>query len=524
MSEETWATIAQLDAVTASVQANADAIMSLEGVVSTNANDADAAWLILCGALVFFMQAGFAMLEAGIVHPKNMTNILFKNICDASIAAICFWLVGYGFAYGDSEGGFIGKTNFGLDLIYNGVGEGGSDGWHGWFFQWAFTGACATIVAGSVAERTTISAYFIYSVVLSSFIYPVIVHWVWGSGWLSAWGALNGPIFSGNPATSNGFIDFAGSGVVHMVGGWCGLMGAIIVGPRIGRFDPDTGKVNELYSGNSALQALGTFILWFGWYGFNCGSTLAMSGGMGNIAGKVAVNTTISAACATMTSVFLGYAIEGHWDISMGLNGALAGLVSITAPCPVVDPWMAFIIGFVAACVLHAGHYLILMAKIDDPCDACVVHGFCGVWGCWAVGIFCTDKNIMYGGYPGGNDACGRAEQFGVQIVGTIVIIVWVVFTGGLLFLGISYTVGMRVSSDTEEVGMDASEHGFFDELDRNKAAPPTAAPTAPHQQAQVQMMPLQPQMVAYPQVQQQQYGQMAYAQPQYAQTMQYAQ
>jgi len=446
----------------------------------------------LAGALVFFMQAGFAMLEAGIVHPKNMTNILFKNICDASIAAICFWLLGYGFAYGDSEGGFIGKTNFALQDINN---ENG--GWHSWFFQWAFTGACATIVAGSVAERTTISAYFVYSVVLSSFIYPVVVHWGWGTGWLSAWGAVNGPIFTGT-SESNGFVDFAGSGIVHMVGGFSGLMGAIVVGPRLGRFDPDTGKAVELYSGNPSLQALGTFILWFGWYGFNCGSTLMMSAGAGALAGKVALNTTISAAAATMTSVFLGYAIEGHWNIAMGLNGALAGLVGITAPCSVVNPWMALIIGMVAAIVLHAGHYLLFWAKIDDPCDACVVHGFCGMWGCWAVGIFCTDENIRYAAYPNVNNACGRAEQFGVQVVGSLVIMVWVIATAGLLFLAIKYTVGMRVDEETERVGLDRSEHGMFDEMLKINQAPV--------QQIPMQAMPFPQQSVQYPQ--------MSYGQP----------
>jgi Amt family ammonium transporter len=416
---------------------------------------------------VFFMQAGFAMLEAGIVHPKNMTNILFKNICDASIAALCFWIVGYGFAYGESAGGFIGKDNFALWKFDNATPE-----WHSWFFQWAFTGACATIVAGSVAERTTISAYFVYSVVLSSFIYPVVVHWGWGTGWLSAWGAVNGPIFTGSTEFSNGFIDFAGSGIVHMVGGFSGLMGAIVVGPRLGRFDPDTGKAVELYSGNAALQALGTFILWFGWYGFNCGSTLAMSGGVGPVAGKVAINTTLSAATATMTSVFLGYAIEGHWNIAMGLNGALAGLVGITAPCSVVNPWMAFLIGFVSALILHGGHYLLLMAKIDDPCDAAVVHGFCGMWGCWAAGIFCTDENVTFAGYPNYsedasgaktyNNACGRAEQFGVQVVASLAIASWTIVMSGLLFFVISKTVGMRVDREVEEAGLDRSEHGFL--------------------------------------------------------------
>jgi Amt family ammonium transporter len=318
------------------------------------------------------MQAGFAMLEAGIVHPKNATNILFKNMIDASLAALGFWLLGYGFAYGTTEGGFIGKDTFAIgesEQINN-----TDHGWQGWFFQWAFAGAAATIVAGSVCERTKIEAYFIYSIVLTIFIYPVVVHWGWGSGFLSAWGAVDGPLF--DKKDDNGMIDFAGSGVVHMVGGVSGLMGAIVVGPRKGRFV--NGEVVELYEGNKILQSLGTFILWFGWYGFNCGSTLALTGGMANLAGKVAVTTTIAAASGAITATFLSKIVSGHYDISMGLNGILAALVSITANCSVVSPWHSILIGTIGAMIFFGGHYLLLACKIDDPCDACIVHGLCG--------------------------------------------------------------------------------------------------------------------------------------------------
>ncbi|EKX32727.1 ammonium transporter [Guillardia theta CCMP2712] len=427
--------------------------------------------LSYAGALVFFMQAGFAMLEAGIVHPKNTINILFKNMIDASIAAIGFWLIGYGFAYGKDSGGFIGGSNFALDEVYNKAGgctkaSDGSwscspDGWESWFFQWAFTGAAATIVAGSVCERTKIGAYFVYSIIITAFIYPVVVHWVWGTGWLSAWGAYGDnprPLFTGN-TNSNGMIDFAGSGVVHMVGGFSGLMGAIVVGPRIGRFNAD-GTVNELYAGNKTLQSLGAFILWFGWYGFNCGSTLAISGGLGQVAGKVAVNTTIAAAAGAIGATFITFIFEGHYDISMGLNGLLAGLVGVTANCSVVNPWAALIIGLVASLILYLGHYLLLKLKIDDPCDACIVHGFCGMWGVWSAGIFCSDGNIQYAGYPNVNNACARGEQFGVQIVGSLVVAAWVMGTAGMTFLAIDKTIGMRVSEDIEHAGLDASEHG----------------------------------------------------------------
>jgi Amt family ammonium transporter len=442
-----------------------EAIQAGYDMSAANARDMDIAWLVLCGALVFFMQGGFAMLTAGLVHPKNVTNILFKNMMDASIAALCFWSIGYMIAYGEDSGGFIGtKHNFFLDQIYNNAGAGGSDGWEGWFFQWAFAGACATIVAGSVAERTKIEAYFIYSIILTGFIYPVVVHWGWGSGFLSAWGAYPDaegnarPIFT-RDERSNGMIDFAGSGIVHMVGGFSGFMGAIVVGPRKGRFID--GKVNQLYPGNHALQALGVFILWFGWYGFNCGSTLMISANAANVAGKVAVTTTIAAATGCITATLTSRVMTGHYDISTGLNGILAGLVSITANCSVVNPWHAFVIGMVGAWLLILGSKLLLILKVDDPCDACVVHGFCGVWGLWATGLFCTDGNVQYAAYPNTNSACKRFEQFGVQVVGSLVIIAWTCATTGLLFMGIKYTVGMRVDSEIEELGLDASEHGL---------------------------------------------------------------
>jgi len=417
------------------------------------------------------MQAGFAMLEAGIVHPKNVTNILFKNMIDASLAAFIFWAVGYGLAYGPTAGGFIGTSYFGIGTHTNDVFNDtpddptdGSDGWEMFFIQWAFVAKAVSIVAGSVAERTALHAYFIYSSVFTLFIYPVVAHWVWGQGFLSAWGAMPDedgnarPLFT-RTAESNGIIDFAGCGVVHMVGGFTGLVGAIVVGPRSGRFAFD-GTVNELYSGNKTLQALGTFILWFGWYGFNAGSTLGLSGNLANVAGKVVVNTTLAGAMGGIVSTFLGKMIFGIYDISMGLNGVLAGLVSITANCQAVAPWHAIIIGSIGAILLIAGHFLLKKLRIDDPCDAAVVHGICGTWGLWAAGIFCTDYNVQYAGYPNVNTACASGEQFGVQVVGSLVIFVWTIGTSALMFLGIKYSLGMRIAADAEDIGLDASEHG----------------------------------------------------------------
>eukprot|EP00281_Chroomonas_sp_CCMP1168_P019824 CAMPEP_0206227008 /NCGR_PEP_ID=MMETSP0047_2-20121206/8395_1 /ASSEMBLY_ACC=CAM_ASM_000192 /TAXON_ID=195065 /ORGANISM="Chroomonas mesostigmatica_cf, Strain CCMP1168" /LENGTH=498 /DNA_ID=CAMNT_0053650133 /DNA_START=15 /DNA_END=1511 /DNA_ORIENTATION=+ len=454
----TLAQVAALEAKVAMLEAKID-----EDVGATN-RDMDIGWLVVCGALVFFMQAGFAMLEAGCVGKKNVINILFKNILDASIAAFCFVFVGYGFAYGETAGGFIGTTNFALVDIYNGAGGGASDGWVEWFFQWAFAGAAATIVSGSVAERTKLEAYFVYSAVISLWIYPVVVHWGWGTGWLSAWGArpdADGnarPILKGN-SESNGMIDFAGSGIVHMVGGCSGLMGAVFVGPRNGRFHPETGKPNPTPGHNSALMALGTSILWFGWYGFNCGSTLVLAGAA-NVAGKVAVTTTISAASGCMVATILTRLIEKHFDIGVALNGILAGLVGITAGCSVVDPWMAFLIGAIAAVIYYIAHHALLRLGVDDPLDAFPIHGCCGFWGLLAVGIFCTDNNVQYAGYPNVNTACGSGEQFAVQLIGGLVIASWAVFNSGVTFAIIKYTMGIRVGADIEHEGLDVSEHG----------------------------------------------------------------
>jgi len=455
-----------IDDLTTRVTAAEAAAQAAQDTADAITRSADTSWLVMSGAMVFFMQAGFGMLEAGAVSRKNVVNILFKNVLDGAVAAIGFWLIGYGIAFGETAGGFIGTTNFGAVEIFNAGSHlsEGVDGWQFWFFQWTFAGTAATIVSGSVAERTKLEAYIIFSIVLTAFVYPVVVHWVWASGFLSAWGAIPDadgnarPIFAGND-TSNGVIDFAGSGVCHMVGGWCGLIGALTVGPRLDRFDRE-GKANSMPYYNTTLMALGTFILWFGWYGFNCGSTLAVSGNLANLAGKVAMTTTIAGATSCLTCVILTRILEGHFDVGMGLNGILAGLVSITAGCSVVDPWMAFIIGLVGGHIYYFAHYLLLRLRIDDPLDAFPIHGLCGMWAMFAVGIFCTDANVQYAGYPNVNDACARGEQFGVQVVGVIIIIAWSVACASALFLGMKYTMGIRVSEVIEKQGLDISEHG----------------------------------------------------------------
>jgi len=301
----------------------------------------DTAWLLIAAFLVFFMQAGFAMLEAGFVRSKNVANILMKNVLDVSVGAIAFWAVGWGLAYGfsgDATNGFVGTGQFFLV---------GFDDWPSWIFQFAFAGVAATIVSGAMAERTAFRAYLFYTVFITAFIYPVVVHWAWdGNGWLSA--------FKDDPIGTNGYIDFAGSSVVHVVGGFAGLMGAIFVGPRIGKFGKD-GSINPIPGHSISLAALGVFILWFGWYGFNPGSTLGLTGGFAALAAKVAVNTTLAAGAGAVGATFLSRLRTSKYDMGLTLNGALGGLVGITAPAAVVDPWAAVAIGFIAAPIVIFG-------------------------------------------------------------------------------------------------------------------------------------------------------------------------
>ncbi len=409
----------------------------------------DTAWLLIAAFLVFLMQAGFAMLEAGFVRSKNVANILMKNILDVSAGALAFWAVGWGLAYGfsgDATNGFVGTGHFFLV---------GFDDWASWIFQFAFAATAATIVSGAMAERTAFRAYLFYSVFITAIIYPVVVHWAWdGNGWLSA--------FASNPIGTNGYLDFAGSGVVHMVGGFAGLMGAIIVGPRIGKYGKD-GSINPIPGHSISLAALGVFILWFGWYGFNPGSTLGLTGGFAALAAKVAVNTTLAAGASAVGCAFLSRTRVHNFDIGLTLNGALGGLVAITAPCAVVDPWAAVVIGFIAAPIVILGTEGLDRLKIDDPVGAVAVHGFNGVWGVLAVGLFASKSGIAeayvasdsYGLLLGGG-----AEQLGIQALGVAAIAGWTMVTSGIMFLIIKYTIGLRVSPEEEERGLDLGEHG----------------------------------------------------------------
>jgi len=405
-------------------------------------------FLFIAAALVFFMQAGFAMLTAGLTRSKNTTNILFKNLMDFVMCSIAFWAVGWGIAYGTSANGFIGTDQF---FLANVTAEGEVPVLASWFFQVVFAGTAATIVAGAMAERTKFVAYLVYSFIISLFIYPVVVHWVWsGAGWLNT--------YSGSTEGNWGFTDFAGSTVVHSVGGWASLVGAMILGPRLGRFGPD-GKPRVIPGHNMSLAALGTFILWLGWFGFNPGSQLAIaSQGDADAVALVAVTTNLAAAAGALGALFTAWLRYGKPDLGQTLNGVLGGLVAITAGCAYVDPLSAIIIGFIAGPVVVFSAELLEKLKIDDPVGAVPVHLFSGIWGTLAVGLFASvpgntgTTGLFYG---------GGATLLISQLVGVVVIGLWTVATAALMFFAIKATIGLRVSKEEEEAGLDIGEHGM---------------------------------------------------------------
>lgn len=409
----------------------------------------DTMWLLVAAFLVFFMQAGFALLEAGFTRSKNVVNIMMKNMMDFSMAAIAFWAIGWGIAYGTSAGGFIGTDAFFLG--YDPEEAGAAPVLASWLFQVVFAGTAATIVSGAMAERTKFASYLIYSAIISVIIYPVVVHWVWsGSGWLNT--------YSGSTDGNWGFTDFAGSTVVHSVGGWAALMGAVILGPRIGRFAAD-GKAQPIPGHNLALGALGVFILWLGWYGFNPGSQLALSSQAdANAVALVAVNTTLAAAAGALGAMFTTWFKSGKPDLGMTLNGVIGGLVAITAPCAYVTPLASVIIGFVAGPLIVFSAGWLEALKIDDPVGAVPAHLVNGVWGTLAVGLFATIEGNT--GTLGLFASGGDMTLLIAQIVGVVAVGVWTVVTSGALFYIIKATIGLRVSAEEEQVGLDIGEHG----------------------------------------------------------------
>ena len=396
----------------------------------------DTVWVLLGAFLVFFMQAGFGMVEAGFIRAKNTCNILTKNFLDFCMASLGFFLIGYGLMFGDGNGfvGLGGWCLFGLEETTNGLPL-----YAFWLFQAAFCGAAATIVAGGMAERMKFQAYLIYSFLISAIVYPIVGHWIWGGGWLA----------------SMGFFDFAGSTVVHTVGGFAALVGTRMLKPREGKYAPD-GKPKVLAGHSIPLASLGVFILWFGWFGFNAGSTLGVTGGAG--IARVAINTNLAAALGGITAMVTVWKRFGKPDLSMAMNGALAGLVAITAPCGYVDPWAALVIGASAGYIVVRGVELLDRLKIDDPVGAVPVHGICGVWGTLCVGIFgkaalgLEHNGLVYGGNP---------TQLGIQLVGSAAAIAFVVLSMWGVFKLIDMTVGLRVSREEEMRGLDIGEHGM---------------------------------------------------------------
>ncbi len=386
----------------------------------------DTMWVLVAAALVFLMQAGFAMVETGFTRAKNAGNIIMKNLMDFSVGTIIFWVIGYNIMYGESIAGLFGKPELFFEQDFTAL-----------IFQTVFCATAATIVSGAMAERTKFISYLIYSFFISLFIYPVSGHWIWGGGWLS----------------ELGFTDFAGSTAVHSVGGWAALVGAWILGPRLGKYSKD-GKSHAIPGHSVTLGALGVFILWFGWFGFNPGSQLAMgSTADATAVAGIFVTTNIAAAAAAIATMIVTWFRYKKPDVSMTLNGALAGLVAITAGCAAVSPMGAFIIGILAGIlIVFAVEFVDKVLKIDDPVGASSVHGICGAFGTLMVGFFAVDGGVFYG---------GGFSLLGVQAIGVLAVGAWVFVTAFVVFKAVDIIIGLRVSAKEEHIGLDLEEHGM---------------------------------------------------------------
>ncbi len=393
----------------------------------------DVIWVLIATALVYFMQAGFAMCETGLTRAKNAGNILMKNMMDFCIGTPAFWLFGFGIMFGGS-GLIFGSLD---PFILGSYNFGTLPKWCYVIFQTVFCATSATIVSGSMAERTKFSAYCLYSFMISLIVYPLSGHWIWGGGWLA----------------QLGFHDFAGSCAVHMVGGITACIGASILGPRIGKYDKK-GKPRAILGHNMTACALGVFILWFCWFGFNGGSTIAMSTDADMLsASLVFMNTNLAAAVSTVTVLIFTWIRYKKPDVSMTFNGALAGLVAITAGCDQVDPFGAFFIGLLAGIlVVLSVEFFDKKAKIDDPVGAISVHGACGALGTICVGLFATKGGLFYG---------GGVHMLAIQALGVLAVAVWVTLAMTIIFKVIDKTIGLRVSQEVEIDGLDIHEHGL---------------------------------------------------------------
>jgi Amt family ammonium transporter len=398
----------------------------------------DNIWILIAAVLVIFMQAGFALVEAGLTRAKSVSNIMMKNMMDFVVGVLAFAAVGFAFAFGGT-GKFIGTEGFFLNP------NTFEAGWLNlslptfFIFQVAFAATAATIVSGAMAERTKFKSYLIYSAAITAFIYPVVVHWVWGGGWLYQ--------------LSTPYHDFAGSGVVHTVGGVAAFMGALILGPRIGKYGPD-GKPRAILGHSIPFAIIGCFILLIGWFGFNPGSELAADAAVPGIF----VTTLLGGVTGCVVAMAVVWAKTGKPDVAMAGNGLLAGLVGITAGCGSVNNWSAVIIGAVAGVLVVFAVFAIDRLKIDDPVGAVSVHGVCGIWGVIAVGLFARED--VEGFWSQGLFFGGGTDQLVSQLIGIVAIIAWTAVTTGILFLVLKHTIGLRVSEQEELEGLDVHEHG----------------------------------------------------------------
>ena len=394
----------------------------------------DTIWVLIGAFLVFSMQPGFAMVETGFTRAKNAANIVMKNVMDMSLGSIVFWILGFGLMFGEDIGGFIGAPDFFVKGDYGAAYPSSSF----FIFQTMFCATAATIVSGAMAERTNFLVYCIYSVLISSLVYPISGHWIWGGGWLA----------------EMGFHDFAGSTAVHMVGGVAALIGAKMIGPRIGKYNED-GSVNAIPGHSIPLGALGVFLLWFGWFGFNGASTVCATGDEALISmGDIFITTNMAAAAGSTATMIYTWVRYGKPDVSMTLNGVLAGLVAITAGCDVVSPAGALIIGLLAGVlVVVAVEFFDQKLKIDDPVGAISVHGVCGAFGTIVTGLFATKDGLFYG---------GGSSFLMTQIIGVVTVAIYVAIAMTIIFGVLDKLVGLRVSEAEEIKGLDMEEHGLL--------------------------------------------------------------
>ena len=433
-----------LPAMAVTPEENAEQILAVQTALTF-------VWLLVAGALVFFMHAGFSLVEAGLTRTKNTANILMKNALTISLGILIYWAVGWGVMYGSSAAGLFGTDQFFLTGADNGL-------WNSWFFQMVFAATAATIVSGAMAERTNFKAYLLFTVVMVAIIYPVYGHWVW-SGADSA-------LLSGGDSflvkwLGAAFHDFAGSGVVHSIGGYAALAGVLVLGPRLGKFK--NGIAQAIPGHNLTMAFLGTFILMLGWVGFNGGSTLDGNDPFMNL---VVVNTFLAAAAGAVTAMLITWKRTGKPDPSLTANGILAGLVAITAPAGSVENWAAIVIGIIGGIIMVAGVFFNEnRLKVDDPVGAIAVHGYCGSWGLISVGIFSVGmgNGILAGSVyaaEGTGLLYGDVSQLLIQIAGVILTFIWAFGVSFVLFKILDALVGLRVSEKEEIQGLDISEHG----------------------------------------------------------------